>query len=289
MSSIPAIEVRRAPALLALIVAVTVTYLGVLVTFDLLGTSRERRLGSGLGTASGLGIYIDPVSVDPVADEMDVRIRFTPTAALLGIGPDTANRDFTLTLTNADWVEQRALRANQQLAPATIKVDLNGGSIADYPFDHYHADMRFRAFEGAPDRPGAALPEQVTVWESLHGFRVASAESAPTLPGDVGVRIYLRRTDAVIFFALAAYLAMGVMACSALTVASLTFLGRRKVEATLMSALSALVFALPALRNALPGVPPHGVHADLAVFLWSELAAVLALALFVFSWARQKT
>ncbi len=287
MSSPPVIEAQRAPALLALIVAVTVTYIGVLVTFDLLGTSRERRLGSGLGPVSGLGIFIDPVSVDPVADEMDVRIRFTPTSALLGNGPDTANRE--LTLINSDWVERRVLRANQQLAPATIKVDLNGGSIADYPFDRYRADIRFQAFEGTADRPGAPVPEQVTVWESLHGYRVQSADSAPTLPGDVGVVIYLRRTDAVIFFALAAYLAMGVMACSALTVASLTFLGRRKVEATLMSALSALVFALPALRNALPGEPPHGVRADVAVFLWSELAAVLALALFVFSWARQRT
>jgi hypothetical protein len=32
--------------------------------------------------------------------------------------------------------------------------------------------------------------------------------------------------------------------------------------------------------------PPLGVEADMWVFLWTELAAVLALALLVFKWAR---
>jgi hypothetical protein len=40
------------------------------------------------------------------------------------------------------------------------------------------------------------------------------------------------------------------------------------------------------LRNALPGSPPLGVAADIWVFLWTELAAVLALALLVFKWAK---
>ena len=36
----------------------------------------------------------------------------------------------------------------------------------------------------------------------------------------------------------------------------------------------------------LPGSPPLGVEADMWVFLWAELAAVLALALLVFKWAK---
>jgi hypothetical protein len=54
----------------------------------------------------------------------------------------------------------------------------------------------------------------------------------------------------------------------------------------LVGALAAIVFALPVVRNALPGSPPLGVEADLWVFLWTELAAVLALALQVFKWAK---
>ncbi len=38
-------------------------------------------------------------------------------------------------------------------------------------------------------------------------------------------------------------------------------------ETTLSGSLAAIVFALPVLRNALPGSPPLGVEADMWVFL----------------------
>ena len=54
----------------------------------------------------------------------------------------------------------------------------------------------------------------------------------------------------------------------------------------MIGSLAAITFALPVLRNALPGSPPPGVEADMWVFLWAELAFVLALALLVFKWAK---
>jgi Domain of unknown function (DUF4436) len=59
----------------------------------------------------------------------------------------------------------------------------------------------------------------------------------------------------------------------------------RPAETGLIGSLAAIAFALPVLRNALPGSPPLGVQADMWVFLWAELAAVLALALVLFKWA----
>ena len=67
----------------------------------------------------------------------------------------------------------------------------------------------------------------------------------------------------------------------------MTFVGARKVEATLLGALGAMVFAVPALRNVLPGAPPLGVRADAFVFLWVQLAVILGLTLFVATWARR--
>ncbi len=79
---------------------------------------------------------------------------------------------------------------------------------------------------------------------------------------------------------------MIVLGSCALVVGILTFTEVRRPEATLIGALAAIAFALPVLRNALPGAPPLGVEADLWVFLWAEIAAVLALALLVFKWAK---
>jgi hypothetical protein len=60
-------------------------------------------------------------------------------------------------------------------------------------------------------------------------------------------------------------------------------------EATLIAALAAIAFALPVLRNAMPGSPPLVISADMWVFLWTELAVVLALVLTVFKWAKLKS
>ena len=51
-----------------------------------------------------------------------------------------------------------------------------------------------------------------------------------------------------------------------------------------MGAVSGMVFALPILRNAMPGAPPLGVRADVLVFFWSELTTAAALALIVLAW-----
>lgn len=80
---------------------------------------------------------------------------------------------------------------------------------------------------------------------------------------------------------------MLVMMVCALTISSLVFLGVRRIEVTLIGALGAMIFALPALRNALPGAPPLGVRADILIFFWAELGAVIALCLFISAWARQ--
>ena len=80
---------------------------------------------------------------------------------------------------------------------------------------------------------------------------------------------------------------MLIMMTCALIIGSLVFLGVRKIEPTLVSALGAIIFALPALRNAIPGAPPLGVRADVLVFFWAELGAVIGLCLFIAAWARE--
>ena len=77
-----------------------------------------------------------------------------------------------------------------------------------------------------------------------------------------------------------------VVGSCAFAIGLITFVDARRAEATLIGAIAAIAFAMPVLRNALPGAPPLGVRADMFVFLWTELAAVIGLALVTFDWAR---
>jgi hypothetical protein len=117
-----------------------------------------------------------------------------------------------------------------------------------------------------------------------YGLHATSQPGAD--PNDVHLTTTIARSGAFALFALCAYGAMLALGCCALVVVILTFTDVRPPEATLIGALAAITFALPVLRNALPGSPPLGVAADMWVFLWTELAAVLSLALVVFKWAK---
>ena len=103
----------------------------------------------------------------------------------------------------------------------------------------------------------------------------------------MALTVTAHRPHPQIYFAVLLYAAMVLIAGAALTIGSMIFLGARKIEATLISALAAMVFSVPALRNVLPGAPPLGVGADGLVFLWVQLAVILGLTLVVATWARR--
>jgi hypothetical protein len=268
-----------------------IAYLAALYILDLAVTPSERRFGAGPGIAQRLKVYLEPLSVDAVNEAAQIRVDFTPDRILRGTQPSAPSRDLTVLLTTGDTAEMRVFRANQPMAPEVIRADLNGGSVIQYPFDHYRITLRIQAFEGAglTLEAGRPLAEEVTVWQGVLGYRISASQVPGSAEGDIGLRFDLWRPDAHIFFALATYGAMVVLACNSLAISFVVFIGRRKAEAALIGALAALVFALPVLRNALPGAPPLGVRADLAIFLWAELAAVLGIALLVLSWVRQTT
>jgi hypothetical protein len=280
---------RRARALLILVALSAIAYLAALFALDLARTPSERTFVAGPEGARRLKLYVEPLSVDPVNDAMQMRVHVTPHRPQAGGQAEPPDRNVRVILTTGDAVEERVFRTDETAAPMLVGADLNRGSVVHYPFDHYRSDLRIQVLESTGSAPdlGQPVATEITVWEGLLGYRLRATAAPSSAPGDTHLHFDLRRASAHIFFAVAAYGAMAVLACCSLAISFLIFLGHRKVEATLMGALAALVFALPALRNAIPLAPPLGVWADLVVFLWAELAAVMGIALLVVSWARQ--
>jgi hypothetical protein len=214
---------------------------------------------------------------------MQVRAYLSPSKSDSKNAHTASDQDLTLLVTHDETVEEVKLTVADHLATSTFEVDLNEGSVTHYPLDAYRARFGVQLFEG---RYSLRLPVRVTMWEGVLGYDLHTTSHPGPDPDDVELTTTISRSGAFALFALCAYGAMIVLACCALAVAILTFIDVRPPEATLVGALAAIVFALPVLRNALPGSPPLGVEADIWVFLWAELAAVLALALLVFKWAK---
>ena len=164
---------------------------------------------------------------------------------------------------------------------------MNDGNVRDYPLDRYVSVTTLAASEKTQNGAERSLPIHVTAWEGVLGFDVTAKSIATQQSDELQLQFSVHRTGAVSFFGLAIYGAMLVIMFCALIVGSLVFLGVRRIEVTLIGALGAMIFALPAVRNALPGAPPLGVRADVLIFFWAELGAIIALCLFITAWARE--
>jgi hypothetical protein len=265
------------------LIALTAGYLLLLRNFNVSELPTERHFGAGDEVVPAGEVYLEPISIDALNDTMQMRASLSPSVTESKDAHGVSSRDLTLLVTHDKTVEEVKLAAADHIASSTFEIDLNDGTVAGYPLDAYRARLGVQLLDG---KSSLRLPVRVTMWEGVLGYNLYTADQPQASPEHVELTTTIRRSGAFALFALCAYGAMIVLGCCAIVVGVLTFTNVRPAETSLIGSLAAITFALPVLRNALPGSPPLGVEADMWVFLWAELAAVLALALLVFKWAR---
>jgi hypothetical protein len=265
------------------LIALTASYLLMLRNFNVAELPGERHFGAADPVVPAGEVYLEPIGIDALNDAMQLRAYLSPSLSESGNVHTDSGRDLTLLVTHDKTVEEIKLAAGDRIASSTFEVDLNEGSVTHYPLDSYVARLGVRLLDG---KSSLRLPARVTMWEGVLGYGLHTTSQAGHDPNDVQLTTAIARSGAFALFALCAYGAMVVLGCCAIVVGALTFIDVRPAETSLIGSLAAIAFALPVLRNALPGSPPLGVAADMWVFLWTELATVLALAMVVFKWAR---
>jgi hypothetical protein len=265
------------------LLALTAGYILLLRHFNVSELPSERHFGAGEGVEPAGEVYLEPISIDALNQAMQMRAYLSPSTAESKDVQGAPSRDLTLLVTHDKIVEEVRLAAADHIAGSTFEVDLNDGSVAHYPLDAYQARYGVQLLDG---KSALRLPVRVTMWEGVLGYNLHTTNEPQADPQDVELTTAITRGGAFLLFGLCAYAAMIVLGCCAVVVGVLTFTDVRQAETGLIGSMAAIAFALPVLRNALPGSPPLGVQADMLVFLWAELAAVLALALVVFKWAR---
>jgi len=235
-----------------------------------------------------LQVYVEVLSFDPIRDTLDVRIDFaTETGAGGSQFAGVANRDMTVRIADGEVENQVQLVSGRSMEPVSMLIDVGAGSILDYPFDHYSAQLAIAAYDRTSPTILHPLSLHMTVWSRLAAWDIRiGQQDHPIIPAGINLEFRAQRTDLQRFFAVTLYAAMVLMGCIGITVGSLFFLRTRRIDTTMAAVLSAMMFSLPALRNIMPGTPPLGVHADSLVFLWAELAVVIGLTLVIISWVQ---
>ncbi|HEX3567430.1 MAG TPA: DUF4436 family protein [Acidimicrobiales bacterium] len=157
------------------------------------------------------------------------------------------------------------------------------GAVSDYPFDSYRVTIEVAALAGTDTSLAQAttrtvLPIRIE-GSSVAAGTIVTATSKREPNGSLSVTLNVSRSLVTRGWVLAM---MAIYWALALLAASITYMvvrRRRPMETRLLAWLSAMVFALVALRTAAPGAPPVGTFLD--YYAMFESVGVVAASLVV--------
>lgn len=238
-------------------------------------------------------LSLSPETVDAAQD------RLSATLTVLSFGPvgspDSSLLTDPLTIFVSDNDGPRSFTIGQDEIPSPLSLRLiTDGFVERWPFDAHSVDFAVVSLQSV-DGDESAIPTLLCGSAHVPGWVFTSDEVAGTdevvVDGEpvTQLRVTASRSVATVAFGIVILALMAVLPVLGLTVAIVAYRGIRKVEATLMSWMAAMLFATIPLRTFLPGSPPIGSWVDYLVVLWVVAGLVLGLVIYVMAWLRWGT
>lgn len=223
---------------------------------------------------------------------------FNPTTAHLGIdivsvpGPELGKHfeetDQPVTLSLLGQSQFTSLETPSSLLFPTGQLEMNMvGNYASYPLDEWQGYLGVVAHSKDKDGDDVSLPVELEVTGGVNGWTYTNTEIGDDDGEMVTTFITMKRAGPTVVFTFMMIGAMMMIVVFVIAVAFVSFSNRRHAEYGQIGWFTALLFALVAVRNGLPGAPPIGAAIDIYVFLWLLTTILIALPLVVTAWLRQ--
>jgi hypothetical protein len=215
------------------------------------------------------------LEISPTAGTMQVRVTIDPHGSYAL--PDGAlARSLNL---DADGYAGGSitLAAGEIPPPVQLSLTING-DLSQYPLDSYATVVTVHLTEvdvsatGKEVKLPTPVPTQLVVDANQHDWALHIAKLGVWPDGAISINIAVDRgiaTRAFAFFELFMMLSLAVIAV-AITYAAI--ISSKPLEFSLFAWLGAMLFALPAIRGTMPGIPGVGTLIDYTVFFWCLLA-----------------
>lgn len=257
-----------------LAVAVVVVAASVLLYIDQRHSVHRKYVAGDKSAANKIVLAVTVKQVDPANDDLVLSVLPTPEGNLVRPEDDTPTKSFVVKLGTSD-PPVLTFPARKPIAVQTVHASLeNSGTFTDYPFDSYEGAIGFVALAG--DQP---LPLLVRL-RDIDPYFVTKAPASVTEGHVVAFQIRISRTRGTLILVWFVMLAMWALALSVLGGAWTLISLRKGMVWPAFGWMAATMFALVAVRNAVPGSPPIGSLMDYAAFFWAEgiIAASLTVA-----------
>lgn len=252
----------------------------------------------------GLEMSLTIVGVDPSRGEMLLRAEWVGSGDVLS-EDGTLKIPVSINVNASSGKSEFNFKPGEMLAPTDFNVALEGASF-NYPDDTYTGSIEVItsspvwAGKHGKDTP----PDHFEVVElSTIGYAKAggfSIEKEKALsdyfakgakeaePGAYRASFKAKRSDLVVKFA---RLIMGLQWLLALSASAVTIsvvIWKRKPELAMLTWMTAMLFALPPMRNIMVGAPPIGIYVDFLGFLLCEGIVAFCVASLVVTWIVRK-
>lgn len=225
---------------------------------------------------SRLDLEVALHQVDPWSGELTLGVLASPLGGLAQDESELVPKDDLDVYTSSRHTAVLHYKAGVPIALRHVSFDLFGGTIADYPFDHYGPEIEFSAETG-----GHQVPVTMEFTNHDQAFR-STLRPEKALGGIMGAQLRLSRSQGTLVLAVLMMASAWGLALAVLGAATLVVGQRRGLEWGAMGWMAATLFALVGFRDAAPGAPPIGAFMDYAAFFWAEL--IIAVSVVCVAW-----
>jgi Domain of unknown function (DUF4436) len=277
----------------AIVVGVIVIYVLSLIAVHLLAKSAPPLPGVDLSKveAEDSVVQVRLEKLDTVANRLTVNVLVYPKDSLYDKNYGVLTTDAAVRLYPENDLGDLQYPVGK--APAQVSTTIEArGDPGNWPFDTYKTEIiAADVFTGTGQNRDKA-PARVEATGKLDGWDATvtrvhdPADSNPDVLDDV--TITLHRSKGPLIFDVGICLVLIALPVLALWVAIPVALGRTSFLPPMTTWYGAMLFAIVPLRSILPGSPPYGSWVDQAIVLWVLIALVVALALFLVGWWRQR-
>lgn len=230
-----------------------------------------------------LSVAIGAVEFEP-GKGLDVEMDFIPANNLTNPDNELAPK-VPVCLTY--WDKDLNFSTETSMPTEDIKIGLSG-DVNWYPFDKYKGELWFYAHTGQTEGDCTdPLPILPAVFGAVQGFSISSEVQPSAINGVnysyVNIKFTARRTNVTIGFALLLFVVMWCLTLSIVILTAWIWITGRRTELPIIVLSTALLYALPNIRNGQPGIPPRaGVIADLVGYVWNVvLVSICVVSLIV--------
>ncbi len=239
-----------------------------------------------------IDLVLQVTNIDPVKGDVQIRVIPEPVGDY-SLDSVTLNKDITIYTNSNSGKNEFIFKKGSRINAFEVTVDMYDGFLMEYPYDKHKAFISLYIVTPESDSTGQIKNKEVSIVKetnflaSIQGYRVTTANEIESSGGYTGLEIYFERTAAVKMFSQFTMILFWLFTISVALVVFSIVIRNRKVEYSMFAFLSAMLFALPALRNIQPFIPTIGCLSDYVSFFWAEAASALGLVVMVFTWLKR--